>query len=215
MTVQTLHDVLPPFAPPGPVRPCPEPLEQLFRSAVSLPTDINEHLELLRLLSSQCEHVTEFGMRGGMSTTALLAGQPKTFITWDIDPAAVISQVTANLFNTSAGGRTTFQPRVGNTLEISVIEPTDMLFIDSLHTCKQLIAELVRHADPVTNNVRKYLAFHDTVTFGEVSEDGTEPGLRAALRHFQRNHAFPVWKLVVDRPNNNGLCVLANVRAFP
>lgn len=188
----------------------PEPLENLFNLAASQPTDINEHLPVLRKLAAECEHVTEMGMRGADgSTIAFLAAQPATLISWDLNPWSVVSNNVAALLQMA--GRTSFQPRVGDTLKIR-IEPTDLLFIDTLHTAKQLKAELERHADPVEDTVKKYLVFHDTKTFGEVGEDGTEPGLRAAIRWFQRNHAFPIWSLVEDLPNCNGLVVLKNNR---
>jgi hypothetical protein len=173
------------------------------------PSDIVEHLPLLRELSSRCEHVTEFGTRrANGSTVALLCGQPATFVTWDINPYAIISQQVADLV--VYAGRTKFEPRVGDTLKISPIEPTDMLFIDSLHTAKQLLEELKRHADPMVRpvSVRKYLVFHDTDTFGYRGEDGSEPGLRASIRYFQRCHAFPLWRLKEDLHNCNGLVVL-------
>jgi len=83
---------------------------------------------------------------------------------------------------------------------------------DTLHVAGQLKVELARHADPIENKIGKYIAFHDTQTFGMVSEDGTEPGLRMAIRWFQKEHAFPLWELIEDRPNNNGLVVLSRVR---
>jgi hypothetical protein len=183
-------------------------LLDLYEAAVSTPSDINEHLPLLCDLASRCDHVTEFGMRGGVSTVALLAGQPKTLISWDVNPAAVISQRCADLM--VRAGKTSFQPRVGDTRAI-IIEPTDLLFIDTLHTAEQLKAELIRHADPIENRVRKYLVFHDTKTFGMQGEDGSTPGLRAAIRWFQRCHAFPLWQLAVDRENCNGLVVLRRI----
>lgn len=183
--------------------------ERLYREACETPSDINEHLPILRKLAGECAHVTEMGMRGGTSTVALLAAQPETLISWDINPYAVVSQRCADLL--FIRGRTDFQPRVGDTLKIRT-EPTDFLFIDTLHTYKQLMAELARHCDPIENPVRKFLAFHDTETFGMRGEDGSEHGLRLAIRWFQREHAFPVWKLKDDFRNNNGLIVLENVR---
>lgn len=188
----------------------PASLEMLFSAHRERPSDICEHLDLLRKLAQECDHVTEFGLRGGSSTVALLAGQPDTLISWDINPLSVVSQHV--LVMIAARGRTNFQPRVGDTLKIPPIEPTDLLFIDTLHTARQLKAELERHADPIENRVRKYLVFHDTVTFGMRGEDGSEPGLRLAIRQFQKDHAFPIWELVEDRQNNNGLVVLRNVR---
>lgn len=187
----------------------PTLLARHFDDLVRTPSDISEHLTLLRALAAECEHVTEFGMRGGVSTAAFLAAQPETLVSWDLNPLAVVSQRCADLL--AAAGRTRFQPRVGDTLQIPPIEPTDLLFIDTLHTARQLKAELERHADPVARTVRRYLVFHDTATFGMVGEDGSEPGLRAAIRWFQRCHAFPLWELVEDRQNCNGLVVLKHV----
>jgi len=192
------------------IRTPPPELEALYQQALSEPSDIVEHLSLLRQLASECDHVTEFGMRNGNSTVSLLAAQPRVLISWDVDPWSVISQRTADL--TAVAGNTTFQPRVGNTLEI-VAESTDLLFIDTLHTAAQLKAELVRHADPTEKKVRRYLVFHDTATFGDVGEDGSVPGLRAAIRWFQRCHSFPQWELIEDRKNNNGLVVLRAVQS--
>jgi cephalosporin hydroxylase len=189
-------------------------LEAWYQAAIKPPTDMTkppadiwEHLPRLRELASKCEHVTEFGMReAGGSTLAILAAQPKTFISWDINPWSIVSQRVSDLLYVA--GRTKFEPRVGDTLKIAPIEPTDMLFIDSLHTAKQLKAELERHADPIRLAIRKYIVFHDTVTFGFQGEDGSVPGLRAAIRWFQMEHSFPLWQLVEDRENCNGLVVL-------
>jgi hypothetical protein len=190
------------------MRETPVVLESHFQNLKDVPSDINEHLPILRELASECEHVTEMGMRGANgSTVAFLAAQPRTFVAWDLNPVSVVSQAVLDLLKMNIGGRTQFQPRVGNTLEI-LIEPTDLLFIDTLHTAQQLLAELKRHADPLEMKVKKYLVFHDTMTFGMKGEDGTEPGLRAAIRFFQKNHAFPQWELLHDFPNNNGLVVL-------
>ena len=46
------------------------------------------------------------------------------------------------------------------------IEPTDMLFIDTWHSQRQLRQELAMHGNVPT----KYLAFHDTHTYGTVDE---------------------------------------------
>ncbi len=186
-------------------REAPAALEARYQAARDTPSDIHAHLPLLRELAGECAHVTEFGLRrGDGSTVALLAGQPDEFISWDINPAAVVSQAVADLLG--CAGRTRFQPRVGNTLRV-VIEPTDLLFIDTVHTAPQLKAELLRHG----TSTRKYLAFHDTETYGVTGEDGSTPGLRAAIRWFQREHSFPRWRLLHDRRENNGLVVLAHV----
>src|SRR6185437_11367238 len=72
-----------------PVSACPscgaqeaQTLEELYDHVSRTPHDINEHCWLLRELSSQCEHVTEWGKRHNVSTTALLAGQPKILVSY-------------------------------------------------------------------------------------------------------------------------------------
>ncbi len=190
-----------------PPNPSPPPdLEERFQVARARTSDINEHLDVIRKYAVRCDHVTEMGTRGADgSTIALLAAQPQTFVAWDINPFAIISQAVADLVVLSTHGVTDFQPRVGDTLKIT-IEETDLLFIDTLHTGQQLLAELYRHGD----RVKKYIIMHDTMTFGTVGEDG-KPGLRSAIKTFQLNR-MPLWELIEDRENNNGLVVLRHAR---
>jgi GT2 family glycosyltransferase/tetratricopeptide (TPR) repeat protein len=47
-------------------------LAALYELACREPSDVNEHLPTLYALAKECEHVTELGTRGGVSTTALL-----------------------------------------------------------------------------------------------------------------------------------------------
>lgn len=188
-------------------------IDELFDLYCKLPSDINKHLPKLRELASQVDHVTEFGIRGGKSTAALLAGRPKKLVSYDIDPHAVeFSFALRHLKHPPVEGRgpTVFQPRCGDTREV-LIETTDLLFIDSLHTFEQLRAELKRHG----NKASTYLVFHDTApdAFGYKGEDGSEPGLRAAIRWFQEQSA-PRWQLVYDSHENNGLLVLQRHKAF-
>lgn len=200
-------------------------LEEKLAAARTAAVDIGEHLDLLRSLAAEVEHVTEFGVRNADgSTIAFLAAQPKVLISYDVNPWSIANQNVADLLALGTGfdaethwkvGRTFWQPRVGDTLAMQPIEPTDLLFIDTRHHWKHLQEELIRHADPVANPVRKYLVFHDTVTFGYKSDDGQPPGLRDTIRWFQRCHAFPIWALVEDRKNCNGLVVLRNERWKP
>jgi cephalosporin hydroxylase len=194
----------------------PAPLEDYYQRCAKNHSDINEHLPLLRELASECEHVTEFGLRwANGSTVAFLAAQPDEFISYDVDPLTMTSGVVRSLI--ANAGRTKFQPRCGDTLKIN-IEPTDLLFIDTYHTARHLLSELERHADPAKNLVKKYLVFHDTATFGMTGEDGSTPGLRTAIRQFQRLFAFPLWNMVhakrgvMDFKNCNGLVVLTSER---
>ncbi len=162
--------------------------------AAITPSDINEHVPKLQELSSQCEHVTEFGMRHGVSTVALLTGQPKRFVSYDLNRSAEVDVLA------KFAGKTEFSFVAGNSLQVD-IEQTDLLFIDTLHTADQLYGELRRHS----GKVRRWIVLHDTETFGEHGEGGG-PGLLPALRRFLQES--PRWSVLSHAANNNGLTVV-------
>jgi hypothetical protein len=84
------------------------------------------------------------------------------------------------------------------------IKETDLLFIDSWHVYNQLRQELLLHC----NKVKKYLIFHDTVTFGAYGEDGGI-GLMPALEEFLFWH--PEWVVKEIYNNCNGLIICTRV----
>ena len=98
-------------------------------------------------------------------------------------------------------GKTKFECKLGNTLEIE-IEPTDLLFIDTLHTYDQLIKELELHG----NKSKKFIIIHDTETFGGNKK---KKGLEHAYKEFLTNNEN--WSLLEHFANNNGLTVLKRV----
>lgn len=157
--------------------------------------DISEHLGLLRGLAEHddVKSIVEIGFRGGVSATALaLAGKPLTCI--DIEPCENAAKRLKSL-------APHFKFVQDDSLEVDI--PTcSLLHIDSLHTYKQLLAELRRHAD----RVGKWIAMHDTETFGERGKDGSTPGLKAAICGFQSER--PNWVTLLHLRNNNGLTIL-------
>lgn len=158
--------------------------------------DIREHLPTLTKYADQCEHVTEMGFRIGTSFCALLLAQPRKLITYDIELPA---EPVQDLLNVAGDTQCVFHE--ASTLDVE-IEPTDMLFIDTLHTYTQLKKELELHG----NKSKKYLMFHDTVTFGKRGEDGKEPGLMDAIAEFCLIN--PHWHVAKHDLNNNGLLIL-------
>jgi hypothetical protein len=65
---------------------------------------------------------------------------------------------------------------------------------------------LNRHA----NKVRKYIAFHDTYTFGLRGEDGKDKkGLLSAIIEFLIENKN--WRFKIYKTNNNGFTVLERV----
>ena len=169
-----------------------------FASLCQTPSDINEHLPVLRDLSKGLDCV-EFGVRGVVSTWAMLAAPCKSLISVDINPCPIeeakIAATNANI---------PFEFICASTLDIQ-INPCDLLFIDTLHTYAQLKHELLVHGNQAT----QYLVFHDTITFGMAGEDGGL-GLMPAIEEFIA--ANPHWKVHAHYTNNNGLLILRRDR---
>ena len=174
------------------------PLINIFNRSRSIAGDINEHMLRLAQLARQCNHVTEFGVRTGMSTYSFLHGLSNK-------PNAKLRSYDLHDFFNVYGIKSqleidwTFQQ--GSTLDAEMIEPTDLLFIDTLHTYAQVKGELEKHG----NQARKYIVFHDTVAFGVLGEDnGT--GINLAIQEFLRDNEH--WRIAEHYENCNGLTVL-------
>lgn len=177
-------------------------INQIFQQACSLPSDINQHLPLLRELGQQVRHVTEFGVRGICSTWAWISAEVEHLHLYDIvhpqdhpDPA-----VPPYNWDTLVHLRPDVHFHHKSTLECEIY-PTELLFIDTLHTGTQLQQELQLHH----HKVSKYIVLHDTETYGERGEDPTQPGLDYALIPFVAQHRWRVW---YRTPVCNGLTVL-------
>jgi hypothetical protein len=172
--------------------------ERYSRLCEDLESDIYAHLPVLRALARECRHVTEFGVRAGASTTAFLHAAPARLVCYDIQEhpdAAVLNSMAP------AGTEFVFHKQDVLTAEI---EPTDLLFIDTLHTYDQLRTELCRHA----SKVRRYIVLHDTGTFGTLGELSGSRGLWPAIDEFTRLGDFQIKD---HYPYNNGLTVLVRV----
>lgn len=194
-------------------------LDHLYESFCSTPSDINEHLPTIKKYADKSVHITEFGVRGGLSTVALLMGLPKKMISYDIDPIERHGLDRYQLKNEALSKNVDFEFKIGNVLELD-IEETDLLFIDTEHSYLQLKSELIKHS----SKVRKYIILHDTITYGFVDSncyglrdtlgeidpgDFQKTGLVTAMNEFlEKNHD---WTLLESFDNNNGLSVLGRI----
>ena len=174
--------------------PMAEALDILTRTA----TDINEHLPMLYFLAQQCDHVTEFGVRTGASTLTFLhglQGRPATLRSYDInDQYGVQDSLTR-------WTRVEWTFSICSTLSITRIEPTDLLFVDTLHNSDQVRQELALHGEAA----RRWIVFHDTETFGVTGDDGGR-GINLAIDEWLQ--AKPEWRIVYRTHRNNGLTVI-------
>ena len=184
-----------------------ELMDKEYNAEKNKRSDINEHLHDLHQLALNCTHVTEFGSRFGASTRAFLKA-PVSLRAYDLE----IHQPLMNLFKMARKVGKDVEYEKGDTLNI-LIEPTDMIFIDTWHSQAQLREELKLHG----NAARKYLAFHDTHTYGVRDEQKNwaenpdrkampNQGLLPAIIEFVI--ANPHWHFKMHKSNNNGLTVL-------
>lgn len=189
-------------------------IDDYFNHYKTNPSDINEHMETLRTYASECEHITEMGVRHVVSTWAFLKGNPKRLVSIDINPSPV--QEAARL---AKEANISFDFMLADTSNPELdIEETDLLFIDTWHVYQQLKVEFKLHS----NKARKYIILHDTTTFGENGE-GLETnatinvftgqvehkpfkGLWPAVEEFLAENSN--WQLKTRYTHNNGLTVL-------
>lgn len=166
-------------------------------------SDINEHLPVLYVYAKECNHITEMGVRDGQSTRAFLYANPEKLICYDL----YIDEIVNSLFDKSKSFGKDYHYIKADTRKIS-IEPTDLLFIDTLHKYEQLKVELILHA----KNVRKYIVFHDTETFGthgqkpDVDFGYEGKGIWYAIEEFLQENKE--WDIVYKTSVNNGLTIL-------
>jgi predicted O-methyltransferase YrrM len=188
----------------------PATLEGLYDQYRAGKTAIAPHLPRLRALAAQCANAVEFGVKQGASSTALLLGAEH------VTSLDIRETPQARALQRLVGERWTY--RIADTRQVTP-QATDLLFIDSLHTYDQVAAELARHAD----HVRRFLVFHDTVTFGSIGAKG-EGGEQAWT--YQRGVSVPLealgirpaidalmmrdtsWRIVAHYVDSHGLLVL-------
>lgn len=184
-----------------------ETLQQKFDRVRHEPSDISEHTHILYDLACQCDHVTEMGVRGGISTTFLYhalararraSTRRRALICYDINDCEIARDMEAYAKEPNMP-RFEFWQKDSRKVNI---ELTEMLFIDTLHTYEQLKAELKLHA----HKVSKRIVLHDTKSF-ELLDEGSisGPGLWPAVEEFVEQGVFYV-KLKDEK--QNGLTVL-------
>jgi len=157
--------------------------------------DISEHLGLLYgLACSPCVlTIGEIGFRTGVSTTALALSRKPTF---SID--IKLDRKMTKWFVRHAPNVMLFEADSMKT----EVNKCDLLHIDGEHTYRQVRAELKRWAP----SVGKWIALHDTETFGAKGRDNKRPGLTQAIDEFIEENSE--WRIQLHLTNNNGFTLL-------
>lgn len=186
-------------------------LERKITQLSSSPSDINEHIHTLVRYASECEHITEMGVRGIISTWAFIAGQPNILKCYDIQLPNKFGGNIELVTDVCKSRNIDFLFIQANVLDIE-IEQTDLLFIDTWHAYKQLKAELKLHSP----KVNKYIILHDTTSYENKDEVSYEMwgdewkaegiGIWKAVEEFIKNNEE--WSIKERFTNNNGLTIL-------
>jgi hypothetical protein len=191
-------------------------LEQIVNQIYTTPSDINEHIPTLIEYASECETITEMGVRAITSTWAFLGAAPKRLISYDIENPSKWGADINMVYDVAKQYGLNYEFRKENVLKLD-IEETDLLFLDTWHAYCQLKAELDTHS----SKAKKYIIMHDTTSYefrdesltSENAWDGAPPtgkGLWAAVTEFLES--TDEWVLHKRYTNNNGLTILKRVK---
>lgn len=179
-------------------------IEEIYKNVCDKASDINEHLPTLRKYAEGCDLVVEMGVRWVVSTWAFLAAKPKKLLSIDIVHPNTFGSNLDAVNQICKAENQDFEFIQGDTTRITIPQ-CDFLFIDTWHVYDQLKIELDRHCD----KVNKFIALHDTETFGKVGETPSHKGLQFAVDEFLESK--PEWQLEKHYENNNGLTILKRV----
>ena len=197
-------------------------VEQKYNSLCHSPSDINEHLPVLCRYAKECETIIECGVRGCVSSWALVNGllnnnkENKKILLNDKVECDINELLTETK---DLPIQIIFEWK--NNLDLELTTNYDMVFIDTWHIYGHLKRELNKFG-PVTN---KYIIMHDT-TIDEIdgetircgwnadqqsietgySVEEIRSGLGKAINEFLENNNE--WELIEKLTNNNGLTVL-------
>jgi len=169
-----------------------------------LGTDISGHLLRLRDLARECPIIVELGVRSIVSTWAFMEAKPKKLTSVDLVRPSKYGADIGEVYRLAKESNIDFQFIEANDLEIDIPAPINMLFIDTWHVYEQLKQELALYAPKTT----RYIAMHDTVTFGTKGESKGHKGLNPAIDEFLVSPLGRPWKVFEKRHNSHGLTVL-------
>jgi hypothetical protein len=200
-------------------------IKNKYNTLSRVPSDINEHLPTLYKYATECEIIFETGVRGCISSWALVYGllnnnsEKKVIILNDIYPCNIdeLLACTNNL-------PIIVQYKWVNNLQLDMSYNVDLTFIDTWHVYGQLKRELEKFSK-ITN---KYIIMHDTtvdewegesirerfnidaqIKFSGFPRDEITRGLWPAISEFLSAHSE--WVLHERFTNNNGLTILKRV----
>jgi len=141
-----------------------------------------------------CYSYTEFGINQGATLAAAMLENPKTVRAYDIRFGWYTQ--AADLFGQYAAEHSIdYEATECDTLDC-VIDPVDVLYIDTLHKYDHLSKELAIHGDKVS----RFIVFHDTLA---------QPELKRAVRQYVGTDNR--WNIVAECDINVGFMTIEKV----
>ena len=148
------------------------------------------HEEIIEKMKG-CDSYTELGVNQGATLAAAMLQNPKKVRAYDISLKPY--NFASVHFNTYAVDNSIdYIISEDDTLKC-VLDPVDLLYIDTLHRYEHLTKELERHGD----KAKKYIVFHDT---------HSQPGLKRAVQEYVQSQRE--WSIVTDCQNNVGFMTI-------
>jgi len=191
-------------------------LEQLVNTLYNTPSDINEHMPAIIKYGSECETITEMGVRGIFSTWGWLACSPKWLKCYDLHNPSKWGGDIQSVYDTAEAYKIPFTFEEKDVLKIEIDE-TDLLFIDTWHAYDQLKKELELHS----SKVKKYICFHDTTSYEFTDENighenswgkpSSGKGIWPAIEEFLEENQ-DTWVLKERFKNNNGFTIIERIK---
>lgn len=174
-------------------------VEETYQKFLAIPSDIQNHLPILRAYAENSESIVELGFRGGVSTSALVAGKPKRLmiVDWDKEPYRINRERLDEIIQSGEEQGMTVTFTSADSLSVD-IPLCDMMFLDTFHTYEHLYLELIKH----TPKVSKYLLIHDT-------DEPICPGMFCAIEDFLMSNSY--WRLADRYTDRPGLTVLERI----
>jgi len=159
------------------------------RKLQAIASDISGHMDTMLRYGRECKTIVEFGTCRGTSTLCWILSKPSEILCVDIDHQPLyawdiikdfIKDFSIDLKLVTGDSRT------------YKIEPTELLFIDTIHEYGFLLQEL----NSSGNKATKYLIFHDTAF---------SLGCYQAVQVWCQEN--PHWKIKEHFTNCNGLTI--------
>ena len=169
-------------------------IEEKYQQFCKIESDINEHLPTLKKYALLSDRIVELGVRGMVSTWALLAGRPQFMVSVDIVNPSEHNRDVVETQNIAQQEGINWGFIQVSSLDIK-LDRHDLLFIDTIHSYEQLSQELKLHSPHTT----KYIIMHDT----------NMPEMQRAIDEFLMGNMD--WKVKEIFINNNGLTVLQRI----